>query len=210
MKFKILSLNIGQVGTLKDGRNDVQSSFLKEGIQHSVVSQDGLEGDQQADLKDHGGHDKALCVFSAHHIPSYETFLGKTITIPGFGENLTIEQADEENVFIGDIFSCGEVKVQVSQPRKPCSKAGLFHHKNSLVKFMMQNGRTGFYLRVLNGGLLQKGDEFTLVESDKLFSIADCNDLMFRRNKDQDDLKMLIGHPELSIAWKNELGHILI
>ena len=205
MKFEILSLNIGQIQNLVSVGGELRSSFAKVPVEQAYVHDRGLDGDEHADLKHHGGHDKALCVFSAHHIPAYENLLGKSMNNPGFGENLTVDMADEEDVFIGDVFTCGEIKVQVTQPRQPCSKLGLFHHKNSLVKFMARSGWTGFYLRVLNGGLLKTQDTFTLVESDKLFSIATCNDLMFQRNTKHDDLDALVVHPALSSAWKDEL-----
>jgi MOSC domain-containing protein YiiM len=206
MKIRVLSLNTGVVETIGVGPREVASAFNKTPVEQAYLSKNGFEKDEQADLKHHGGLDKAVCVFSSHHFPAYEELLGKDMPIPAFGENLTVDLADEKELFIGDIFQCGIVKLQISQPRQPCSKPGLFHNNNGIIKFMANNGSTGFYFRVLTGGLLKQGDEMTRIESDRLFSLAYANDFMYRRNQNHEEMRTFLAHPSLSKAWKGELG----
>ena len=210
MKFTVVSLNVGRIQPLNAGKRSVESAYGKKAVSSAVLTKTGFESDSQADLKNHGGTDKAVCVFSSHHFEEYSSFLAKKMPTPSFGENLTVDEADEQNLFIGDVFACGEIKLQISQPRQPCAKTGMFHNNNGVIKFMMQTGKTGFYFRVLSGGTVCEGDEFIRVESDGLISLTAANDIMYRRDKDIVSLKELIGHPFLSAAWKGELSERLV
>ncbi len=206
MKFKLLSLNIGKIDKLKAGSKSVDSGYHKSSVDQALLGSMGLKGDEQEDLKHHGGVDKAVCVFSSHHFPIYEELLKKKMPMPSFGENFTIDAADEQDLFIGDIFECREIKLQISQPRQPCSKTGMYHGNNAVIKLMSTTGSTGFYFRVLSGGLLYNEDEFVRSSSDKQYSLRFANDLMYRRNMNDLDLRNFIKHPALSEAWRDELG----
>lgn len=49
----------------------------------------GLEGDRQADLRVHGGPDKAVYAYPAEHPPSWNAGLGADFGPAAFGESLT-------------------------------------------------------------------------------------------------------------------------
>ena len=52
------------------------SGFFKEPITAAVsLSLFNLEGDEQADLENHGGRDKAICCYAAEHYPSWREAL---------------------------------------------------------------------------------------------------------------------------------------
>ena len=71
----------------------------------------------------HGGPDKAVCVYSADHYADWRIELGlPEMHFGAFGENFTIGGLAEDDVCIGDIWRVGEATVQVSQPRQPCWK----------------------------------------------------------------------------------------
>ena len=166
----------------------------------------GFDGDEQADLIDHGGPDKAVCVYSLHHFCLFENLLGKALPIPAFGENFSVDIAEEREICIGDVFQCRDVKLQVSQPRQPCIKAGAFHKNNRVIKIMTDNSATGFYFRVLTRGEVRKGDVFERVKNDSKFSLFLANEIMYRREKSKSLLRELIDYKYLSDAWKKELG----
>lgn len=205
MKFSIVSLNVGKVTKLKAGRRLIDSAFSKSSVEKALLEETGFKSDQQANLLEHGGIDKAVCVFSLHHFPRIEDILGMELPIPAFGENFSIDKADESEVFIGDVFQCGKVKLQVSQPRQPCFKAGAFLKKNAVIKVMTDNSATGFYFRVLSGGEVKAGETFERVKSDSLYSLALANDIMYRREKSLELLQEFISYDLLSAAWKAEL-----
>src|ERR1700722_16927674 len=100
------------------------TGFFKAPVDGPIfVGTTNLAGDGQADLKNHGGVDKAVLAYSADHYPRWRDEL----RLPGmpfgaFGENLTIAGLKEELVCIRDIFRVGTVTFEVSQPRQPCWK----------------------------------------------------------------------------------------
>lgn len=207
MDFKIISLNIGKIKPLKFRKAEMASAYAKAPVEEALLSLIGFGGDEQADLKNHGGEDKAVCVFSAHHLSAYKDFLNvDDMPIPSFGENFTVDHLAEEELYIGDIFSCGEVRLQISQPRQPCSKTGMFHKNNKVIKYMSDTGSTGFYFRVLSPGLVKTGSTFSRESSDGVYSLSFANDIMYRRNRSQEDLQKFIAHSALSQAWRNELS----
>ena len=72
-----------------------------------------------------------------------------------FGENLTIAGLSEESVCIGDIFRIGTVTFEVSQPRQPCWKLARRWRMHELTGLVVRNGRSGWYLRVLEQGWIE-------------------------------------------------------
>ena len=207
MEFKIISLNVGKVGELISKKGKVASAYRKQPVAKAELSDTGFAIDEQADLKNHGGVDKAVCVYSSHHFGDYSEFLNITeMPIPAFGENFTVDSLDEAEIFIGDIFECGKIKLQISQPRQPCSKTGLFYSNNKVIKFMSVHGSTGFYFRVLRGGQVNAGDIFKRTFTDSRHSLKYANDLMYRRVNSLDKLREFIDNEFLSKAWKDELS----
>ena len=124
-----------------------------------------FEGDGQADLKVHGGPDRAVCVYSHDHYPFWEKWAGEKLELGAFSENLTIDGISETAISIGDTFSCGEVLVQVSQPRLPCSKLASKRGRTDLPEAIRATLFTGFYLRVLREGVVRVGDPFKPVST---------------------------------------------
>jgi MOSC domain-containing protein YiiM len=100
------------------------TGFFKAPIEDPVfVGTTNLVGDGQADLKNHGGIDKAVLAYSADHYPKWRDELRMPdMPCGAFGENLTIVGLSEESVHIGDIFRIGTATFEVSQPRQPCWK----------------------------------------------------------------------------------------
>ena len=115
----------------------------------------GIAGDQQADRENHGGLDKAVLAYSADHYAFWRVHLNlPDMPHGGFGENLTIAGLDESSVCIGDRWQAGNVVFEVSQPRQPCWKMGRRWNIADLPKQVIQNGKSGWYLRVLVEGEL--------------------------------------------------------
>jgi len=124
-----------------------------------------LAGDEQADLRVHGGPDKAILAYAASHYPAWRSDLQMPeLSYGAFGENLTITGVDESTVRIGDIWHVGTVRLQVSQPREPCWKLARKLRRKDLPQRVVETGRGGWYLRVLHVGTLQAGDTFELIE----------------------------------------------
>jgi MOSC domain-containing protein YiiM len=119
-----------------------------------------LDGDGQADLSVHGGRDKAIYVYPVEHYAVWAKELGRPGLEPSqFGENLTVRGMTENSVVIGDRYRLGSVIATVTQPRLPCFKLGIRMNDEEFPHRFLHSGRLGFYLRVEQQGILQKGDE---------------------------------------------------
>lgn len=167
----------------------------------------GFLGDQQADRANHGGVDKAVCVYPIEH---YAEWRG-TLRLPevphgAFGENLTTHGLIESSVCIGDVFTVGEARVQISQPRQPCWKLARRWRIKDLSAQVERTGRTGFYFRVLRHGTVAAGDAITLVERTCAeWTIERCNEVMHHEKDDLAAARALAGCPLLSGSWKDSL-----
>jgi len=149
----------------------------------------GLSQDEQADLTVHGGADKAVYVYPAEHYTFWETLLVEQgserveLAHGFFGENLTIEGFLEREVFIGDLWTIGEVELMVEALREPCFK---FNSKIGLDEAgptMVRSGRSGWYLSVLQPGVLKAGDSISVTPGDRRVSIYDQNAVLRIKRK---------------------------
>jgi MOSC domain-containing protein YiiM len=159
------SLSVGRP-TYIEADEPWTSGIYKSPVHGRVfLSSTNLAGDGQADLKVHGGADKAVCVYSADHYPFWRQELSVQDCGPGwFGENFSVDGQGENDVAIGDTFRIGTALVQISQPRAPCWKLGRRWNRLDMPKLVLQSGRTGWYVRVLETGHVECGDELTLVD----------------------------------------------
>jgi MOSC domain-containing protein YiiM len=162
----IVSVQVGRVAPF--GPRQVPSAFVKRPIAGRVMAQGlGLVGDQQADLRVHGGPKKAVYCYPIEHYAQWlvERPLAKALLVPGgFGENLTTRGLDENHLCIGDVLRIGGVTAQVTQPRRPCFKLGLRFANMQMLRAMLRSGRSGWYLRVLEPGLVEAGASITTID----------------------------------------------
>ena len=171
--MKILSLQVGlpakHVSGLKDGLDAAWTSGIwKSSATGSLrLGWTNLDGDAQADLKNHGGPDKAVCCYAAEHYPDWRDALDKSeaeFPYGAFGENWTLAGMAEHTVCIGDTYTVGTACVQVSQPRMPCWKLGRRWERPDFPLEVSGSGRTGYYLRVSEPGEVGVGDTLVLTE----------------------------------------------
>lgn len=104
MGMRVVFLNVGKPIVWVDQGLEVVTGIFKTPCSEPIyLGKEGLAGDGQADLKHHGGPDKALCVYSLEHYPYWERELGKKLDPGAFGENLTVTGLMETEVCIGDV-----------------------------------------------------------------------------------------------------------
>lgn len=193
--MKIVSLNLGQAAKLALGpaaqRRHVLSAIDKQPASGAVqLGKLGFAGDEQADLSVHGGLDKAVYAYPSEHYPFWQQQLQAArlpaeLAAGAFGENLTLQGILETEVWIGDRLRCGDVVLQVTEPRKPCYKLNAWLGFSHAAKVMVQSGFSGFYLRVVQTGTLQAGTSITLVAGPRQVSIEQLN-AQRRRGRQQD------------------------
>jgi MOSC domain-containing protein YiiM len=105
----------------------VSTGIFKEPVSDRVMlRQLNLDGDEQADLRGHGGIYKAAYAYSIENHEYWQRELGRDDFGPGqFGENFTVEGMTDDVVHVGDMFKIGGAVVEVTQPRVPCFKLGI-------------------------------------------------------------------------------------
>jgi len=82
---------------------------------------------------------------------------------------------------------------QVTQPRTPCFKLGLRFANMQMLPAMTRSGRSGWYLRVLEPGLVEAGASITTIDRlNPSWSIARLNRLI-RGDARPDEIAELAG-----------------
>jgi MOSC domain-containing protein YiiM len=197
----VVSVQVGRVAPL--GQKGVPSAFVKNTVGGPVrAEQLGLVGDEQADRRVHGGPDKAIYCYPVEHYAAWTQDEPKhaALFLPGgFGENLTLQGISEDQICIGDVLHIGGARVQVTQPRQPCFKLGLRFEDPQMLRAMLQSGRSGWYVRVLNPGAIEAGSPIAILERlNSLWSIRRFNRVLNNRQGTRDEIAELAELPGLS------------
>jgi|TARA_B110000438_G_C15486545_1_gene509580 MOSC domain-containing protein YiiM len=203
-EVKFLNVGLPKKTPYGDSKS-MYSGILKSSVPGPIyLGKLGFKKDGSADKRFHGGEDKAVCVYSYNHYPFWNNEFSREILPGAFGENLTLSGLDETQVCLGDIYSLGETQVQVSLPREPCHKLNKIFDRKDMACRVQKMGYSGFYVRVLKTGMVEAGNAFTLIEKGlEEISIAEANDLMFRKEKrDYDRIEAALNLGFLSEDWK--------
>jgi len=158
--MRLISVNVGRPREVDWHGRVVRTSIWKSPVDGRVrVGTLDLDGDEQSDLRVHGGADKAVYAYPSEHYPYWKAELPVTdLPWGAFGENFTTEGLLESEVGIGDRIRVGSVELVVTQPRMPCFKLGIRFGRDDMVKRFLRSRRTGFYFRVLREGEVARGD----------------------------------------------------
>lgn len=164
MSAAVSGLQTGRIAPL--GPEGEPSAIVKTARAGAVgVGTLGLEGDVQADLREHGGPDKAVYAYGLARYAAWAQAFPELAAqfLPGsMGENLTIAGMTEDDLCVGDVHAIGTALLQVCQPRQPCFKFALRFGNNRLPKAMVRSGHSGWYYRVLRNGVIGAGDAVQL------------------------------------------------
>ena len=150
----VVSVNLaGPV--LLDGR---QTGIFKSTISGTVpLNPLGLTGDSVCDRRHHGGPDQAVYVYGRIDYDWWESKLNRTLAPGTFGDNLTVAGLSCQDMNIGDHLEIGEVVLEVSAPRIPCSTLGKKMKDATFLEQFRHAERPGVYCRVLNSGDVAAG-----------------------------------------------------
>jgi MOSC domain-containing protein YiiM len=204
----LLAVFAGRIAPL--GPNGVPSAFVKHRVDHEVVATRlGLEGDAQADRAVHGGIDKAVYAYPSENYTLWRNEFPEHSSIwdlGSLGENLALAGLDESEVHIGDIFRLEAAILQVTQPRKPCFKLALRYSGDQRIALrMVREGRTGWYFRVLQEGIVSEGQPLQLLERPHAdWSVWRVNKAAYDRGATEETLREIAALPGLSAAWKDQ------
>jgi len=206
----IVSLNVGLPRQVTWQGKLVTTGIFKEPVQGPVMLRTlNLEGDGQADLKVHGGVDKAVYAYPSEHYGYWRGELtGMTLPRGMFGENFTIEGLLEDAVYVGDKFRVGEAEVVATEPRMPCYKLGIKFGRPDIIKRFLDSRRTGFYFAVRREGPVTAGDNLELIGREQQnVSVADITRLYAFEKDDLKGLHRAIEVEALPENWKGYFRH---
>ena len=120
-------------------------------------------------------------------------------------ENFATRGITEHTICIGDTFSIGTARLQISWGRVACNTmAGRLNDPNA-PELMHQQSRNGWFYRVLQPGEVQAGNAIMLVERPHAdWPLSRVQNIIFNPNASASDLDALSKLDLLAAIWKNE------
>lgn len=194
--MKVLSVHVGSLQEMLRNGKKIQTGIFKQRVEGPIeVTPLGLEGDQQANKKLHGGVYKAICIYPSEHYDLWKEELGNpSLSFGDFGENLTTVGLMEGDICLGDRLRIGSVEMVVTQPREPCITLNARLDTKDLSARIRKSGRSGFYCSVEREGTIENDDSIEYISRDEnKVSVSDFNriingerevaDIIFRASK---------------------------
>ena len=159
----------------------------------------------------HGGEHRAVFVYQIESYRYWQDRLGRTdFTYGQFGENFTVEGMSDDEVCIGDRYPIGEALFEVTQPRVTCYRVGIRMNEPQMAALLTSSGKPGFYLRVLQEGEVEAGDEIIKVaDGPERMTIAEINALLYLPDHSRQQLERALRIPVLSEGWRGSFQAIL-
>ena len=99
--------------------NTSRGGVPKESAFEALITEQGIDGDRQRDLRAHGGLDRAVVLYSLEVIRELQAE-GHPIGVGSTGENLTVSGVDWNAVSPGVELSIGGVRLRVTTYAAPC------------------------------------------------------------------------------------------
>jgi len=212
-KIKLVGLQRSTPVTYSEKDNSSWTSSLeKKPVCHAVyLYRSHLDGNEQADLRHHGGEDKTLYTMPMEHICHWRTaLLLPHLPLGGLGENLTTLGAVESDVCIGDRFQLGEAVVQVSQPRLPCWVIGRRWGVREFAPRIEAEGRCGWYFRTEQEGSFSLADDLILLDRvQPEWSVAEVFQIITHPFENTQRSAALLKVPEAAERMKASLAGML-
>ncbi|APH59165.1 MOSC domain-containing protein [Granulibacter bethesdensis] len=200
----LLHVLVGRSAPL--GERQVPSAIDKRPVAGALQAyRNGFAEDDQADRRVHGGPDKALHHYPVEHYAMWRQEEGEhpLLRPGGFGENLSSLGIMEEDVALGDVFRLGGALLEVSQSRQPCWKLNARFGLGKMALRVQETGRTGWYYRVLEEGMIRAGDRFQLLERrSPAWTLQRVWNVLYVDSMNRDELSEMAALPHLPEGWQ--------
>ena len=203
--MRVLAVNVGLPREVVWKGKAITTGIWKEPVVGRVHLQRlNLDGDRQADLRVHGGPDKAVYAYPSEFYELWSRERPELHLGPGrFGENLTTEGLLDTDVSVGDRFRIGTAELVVTEPRLPCFKLGLRMERDEFVTEFLERGLLGFYLAVVREGEVAAGDEIIEVARDPHgFPVTEVARLYLAGRDDVEGMRRAAGLDALPESWR--------
>ncbi|MDP4468965.1 MOSC domain-containing protein [Staphylococcus hyicus] len=212
MDYTIKAICAGKVKTVHYDNQPMKSGMDKTPIDAPIwLSKLGFEGDEQA-YHGHVGPDKAVCLFSTAHYSMWKDVISPIPDHAFFGENISVNDIDENELYFGNQYQIGEAIIEVSEIREPCNKIQRKYQYNGIMKRMMATGKTGCYFRVIHEGIVYPNSTLKLIKEapeDTRLSVQALNDLYYNDKKNKAQLSYAIQNPYITAERRLKLEKLL-
>jgi ferredoxin-NADP reductase/MOSC domain-containing protein YiiM/ferredoxin len=209
----LVSVNVGMPRDVEWQSRTVHTGIWKEAVQGPCrVRQLNVDGDGQGDLAGHGGEQRAVYVYQLDSYRHWSEQLQRDDFVFGqFGENFTIDGLRDDEVCIGDRYRIGSALFEVTQPRVTCYRLGIRMNEPRMPALLVGHGRPGFYLRVLEEGAVQAGDDVIKVAAGpEQMTVESINALLYLDgHHDPELLRRALRIPALSPGWQGSFRALL-
>jgi len=209
-KSKIIKTSIKSIATGTAQHYEIKdkifvSAYKKDNfIDSCEISKLGLNNDFQVDKRFHGGVDKAIHIGSYKHFESFKNLNNTDLNALAIGCNIFIDEYDEDDICIGDIYTIAEVKLEVTQPRQPCWKIGALFGKE-VSRYIIKHNATGWYVRVLEIGTINSTDSMKLEKRVSNITIKELSNYLENPPKENKKLiEEILNLPSLAQSYKDD------
>ena len=212
MAARLLSVNVGLPRDIAWQGKTVRTAVWKAAVQGPrVVRRLNVDGDRQGDLAGHGGEHRAVFVYQMDSYRYWQSELGRDdFTYGQFGENFTVEGLPDQEVCIGDRYRIGSALFEVTQPRVTCYRVGIRMNEPRMAALLVAHGRPGFYLRVLEEGQVEAGDEIVQVAvGPERMTVSEIDALLYLPGRSRIQLERALRIPALSAGWRGSFQALL-
>ena len=210
--MRLLSVNVGVPRRISWNGREVTTAIFKDPVQGPRrVGRINIEGDDQADRLAHGGEHRAVFVYQIEAYRYWQEQLGRDdFTYGQFGENFTVEGLPDDEVCVGDHYRIGSAVFEVTQPRVTCYRVGIRLEEPRMPALLVSHHRPGFYLRVLEEGVVEAGQEIVkLADGPEGMTVAEIDALLYLPRRSRRQLERALQIPALSEGWKGSFQELL-
>jgi MOSC domain-containing protein YiiM len=172
----------------------------------------GVQGDEQADSKHHGGVEQAVYAYAREDLDWWVEQLGLELLNGTFGENLTTAGLDVSGALLGETWQVGGAVVQVRSVRIPCGvfaswMGEQYGAQRAWVKRFAAAGRPGAYLKVLTEGTAGPGDPIEVLHRPAAsVTVAEALRAYYG---DTDLMRRLVAVPDRDPSWDDVAADVL-
>jgi MOSC domain-containing protein YiiM len=199
----IESVNVGAPRAVSWAGRKVRTGIWKAPVEGRIaVAGVNLDGDGQADLRVHGGPDKAVYAYAVEDYDWWSAELGEPLAPATFGENLTTRGIDLTSSVVGEVWAVGSARLTVTQPRLPCFKLGIRMGDAAFVQRFDDARRHGTYLRIVQEGDVGTGDTVTLVSRPDHGFTSSAIAAVYE-SRDHAGLERLVTTPGVPESWRD-------
>lgn len=207
--IKITKLFIGTPSSLPSSQ--IISSINRKEVEELIVHTDRIENDEVFNKVHHGGVQRVVHHYPLEHYQYFQHNYPNHNFRPGLmGENVSTAGLLEKDVCIGDVYQVGNVRLVVTEPRKPCATINHQFSIPGLARQVQNTSRTGWFYKVLTPGLLKTNDLLSLIERPyPKLTIELCVQALLV-NPNREILELIVNNPTISENWKKTAAVFLV